>query len=713
MKELEDLDVIEKVDGPTQWVNPLITVEKPNGDVRLCLDMREANRAIIRERQPIPTVEETVQEMGEMKVFTKMDLNMAFHQVELHPHSRDVTTFAAPNGQLTLNFEKLDFGVRKVNFMGHTMSDMGLQVTDDKIKAMAAAPEPRNAAELRSFLGSALFSSKFIPDFATLTQPLWELTRSQVRWRWTRKEQEAFTEVKRRLTAAPVLAYYRVGADTRLVTDTSPVGLGAVLQQRQEDGVYKAVYYASRKLRDPETRYSQFEKEALAVKWACEKFHLYLYGWEFEVHTDHKPLIQVYGGQAKPPNARLERWLLSLQQYRFTIRYIPGWQNSADGLSRLPIEGGSEADSGISAEDYAYCVVMDSVPAAMTAGQVERESSKDPLLCKVRLGILEDQWADLEHTVFTAVRDELWVVGQVVMRGSRIVLPEKLQKQALALAHEGHQGVVRTKSRLREKAWWPRMDKEVEDFVKVCYPCQLVGTRLRPEPIRSTPLPQGPWDEIAVDLCGPLPNGESLLVVIDYFSRWPEVVWMRNTNAQAIIKCMEAMFATHGLPYSVRSDNGPQFVAAEFGGFLEYLGIQHTKGIPYWPQSNGEVERFNRTLMKCIKIANVEKTDWKRELRNFLFQYRTTPHTVTGVSPAEMLMGRKLWNKLPKIQMDAEPMDELQWQRQVRERDARRKRYEKEYGDKTRGARASDLEVGDQVLLKQNRRDKLTTPFEA
>ena len=120
-------------------------------------------------------------------------------------------------------------------------------------------------------------------------------------------------------------------------------------------------------------------------------------------------------------------------------------------------------------------------------------------------------------------------------------------------------------------------------------------------------------------------------------------------------------------------------------------------------------------MMKSVfwwrKPEHPEETT-ERELRNFLFQYRTTPHTVTGVSPAEMLMGRKLRNKLPKIQMDAEPMDELQWQRQVRERDARRKRYE-EYGDKTRGARASDLEVGDQVLLKQNRRDKLTTPFEA
>ena len=235
------------------------------------------------------------------------------------------------------------------------------------------------------------------------------------------------------------------------------------------------------------------------------------------------------------------------------------------------------------------------------------------------------------------------------------------------LAHEGHQGVVRTKARLREKVWWARMDKDVEAFVRECYPCQLVGARPKPEPIRSTPPPQGPWEEIAIDLCGPLPNGESLLVVIDYFSRWPEVIWMRNTTAQNIIKCLEIMFATYGLPYSVRSDNWPQFVAVEFEGFLEYLGIQHKKGVHYWPQSNGEVERFNSTMMKVIRIAEVERKPWKEELHKFLFQYRTTPHTVTGVSPAEMLMGRKLRNKLPKMQMRAEPMDELQWQMQIRE----------------------------------------------
>ena len=174
------------------------------------------------------------------------------------------------------------------------------------------------------------------------------------------------------------------------------------------------------------------------------------------------------------------------------------------------------------------------------------------------------------------------VIGQIVMKGSRIVLPQKMRRRALILAHEGHQGVVRTKARLREKLWWARMDKDVEAFVRECCPCQLVGASPKPEPIRSTTLPRGPWEEIAIDHYGPLPSGESLFVVIDYFPRWPDVVWVRNTTAQNIIKCLETVFVTHGLTYSVRSDNGPQFVAVEFEGFLEYLGIQHKKGVTYW-----------------------------------------------------------------------------------------------------------------------------------
>ncbi len=780
LSELGDLDVLERVTKPSGWVSSLVTAEKRNGEIRVCVDMREANKAIKRERQPIPTFDETLHDMseeGEMKVISRLDMLKAFHQIELHPSCRDITTFAGPDGLyrykrlmfginmatekfnhiirqilqdcpgafnihddiivggrneeehdervlkvvrkfeecgLTFNYEKTEFKVNKVNFMGHTLSSEGLQLSEDKAKAISEAPEPKNAGEVKSFLCSAQFSARFIPDFSTITHPLWELTHDKAKWKWTEVEQAAFQEVKSRMTTAPVMAYYKLEADTYVITDASPVGLGAMLMQEQEDKEYKPVHYASRKLSPTETRYSQFEREALAVKWACEKFHMYLSGRKFKIHTDHKPLIPIYGGMVKPPNARIERWLLAVQSYDFTIHYIPGRKNIADGLSRLPIEGSTEEDpEGVSAEDYVYSVVMDAVPAALTAASIEHESAKDPMLAQVRRAVQEDRWAELEHTIYKSSRDELWSAGQIVMKGSRIVVPQKLQKQVISLAHEGHQGMVRTKARIREKVWWPRMDRDVETFVKNCYPCQLVGPRGRPEPIKSTALPQGPWSEVAVDLCGPLPNGDNLLVLIDYFSRWPEVVWMRNTNSPAVIKVMETVFTTHGLPDRVRSDNGPQFIAQEFEEFLEYLGIEHVKGVPYWPQSNGEVERFNETMLKAIKIAEIEKKDWKKELQNFLFQYRTTPHTVTGVSPAEMLMGRKLRDKLPKLElMSNEPMTELRWQAQIRERDQRRKRYEKELADKRRGAQPSEIEPGDEVLLNQPKRNKLTPRFE-
>ena len=297
------------------------------------------------------------------------------------------------------------------------------------------------------------------------------------------------------------------------------------------------------------------------------------------------------------------------------------------------------------------------------------------------------------------------------MRGNKVVMPEKLWKQTIQLAHEGHQGMVRTKSRLREKVWWPELDKQVEKLIRACYPCQLAGPRPKPEPIRSTPLPQGPWSEIAVDLLE-IPKKGHLLVVVDYYSKWPEIAFLTKTDAGTVIKCMESMFRTHGLPKTLRSDNGPPFVAREFERFLEYLAIDHKKGIPYWPQSDGEVERLNKTLLKDIRIAQLQGKDWKREVQDFLFQYCNSPHTVTSLSPAELLMGRKLRDKLPQVQPPREQATEAEWQILVRERYARRKLREKEYADSKRHATTSDIAEGDLILLRQNRENKLSPTFE-
>ena len=454
--------------------------------------------------------------------------------------------------------------------------------------------------------------------------------------------------------------------------------MGAVLEQKQEDGSYRPIYYASRKLSEVERRYSQFEREALAVRWACEKFYLYLYGVKFELRTDHKPLVIVLGKTSNPPSARIERWLLYLQQFQYEITYIRGTDNVADVLSRLPVVS-AEGDCK-DTEEFAYSVASEAMPVALVPSEVEALSAKDPTLDLVRQAVISGDWSKLQGTTYKMVKDELWVIGQLVMRGGRIVMPESLWNRTVLLAHEGHQGVTRTKSGLREKVWWPGMDKQVEDFVRSCYPCQHVGPRGKPEPLRPSELPEAPWQEIGIDLLE-INSTSHLLVVVDYFSGWIEAIFLHKTDAAHVIKSLEAIFRTHGLPNIVRSDNGPPFSSREFKGFLEYLGIVHKKGVPYWPQSNGEVERCNATLLKIVRIARVERRDWKKELSDFLFHYRVTPHTVTGLSPAELLLGRKLRDKLPKLKIPDEQATEADWQKLLKERDGCAKMKQKIYAD--------------------------------
>ena len=124
-------------------------------------------------------------------------------------------------------------------------------------------------------------------------------------------------------------------------------------------------------------------------------------------------------------------------------------------------------------------------------------------------------------------------------------MPENLWN--LQLAHKGYQGIVRTKSRLRDKVWWPQMDRQLEALIQHCHPCQLVGSRPKREPIKSTPMPDKPWSELSIDLLD-VPGEHHLLVVVDYYSRWPEVTFMKKTDAENVIKCLEKMFRTHGLP---------------------------------------------------------------------------------------------------------------------------------------------------------------------
>ena len=286
----------------------------------------------------------------------------------------------------------------------------------------------------------------------------------------------------------------------------------------------------------------------------------------------------------------------------------------------------------------------------MTLEQISKATNEDTTLQEVQQCLLHNQWStspDIQP--FSRVRDELSTCEGLLLRGTRIVMPKCLCRQTLSLAHEGHQGIVRTKQLLRQKVWWPGMDTEAETLIKECIPCQSTMPPSPPEPLHPSTMLSKPWHSIHIDLCGPFPTGESLLVCVDACSRWPEVEIIRTTSSEVIIRCLQKSFATRGLPEQVTSDNGSNLISNEIEDYFSSRGIRHHKITPYWPKANAMVERFNRTVEKAIHTTHVEGKDWKKELNTFLLNYRATPHAMTGVSPAKIMFRRDIRTKLPEF----------------------------------------------------------------
>ena len=270
--------------------------------------------------------------------------------------------------------------------MGMLLSEKGIGPTADRVKAVLEVEEPKSASDVRSFLGLANYSSRFIPYFATLSEPLRRLTRKETPFEFGSEQKKSFEFLKQNMAEACTLAYLDKNASTKIITDASPIGLGAVLVQEQ-DGAWTPVCYASRSLNGFEQRYSQTEKEALGVVWACERFHVYVYGMKFVVETEHKPLEVIYGPRSRPC-AQIERWVLRLQPYDFSVIHRPGRENIADPLSRLLHRKVEPDNHQRCTEEYVGFVVVSATPTALTTLEIEVASADDEELKEVRKAIV-------------------------------------------------------------------------------------------------------------------------------------------------------------------------------------------------------------------------------------------------------------------------------------------------------------------------------------
>ena len=358
-------------------------------------------------------------------------------------------------------------------------------------------------------------------------------------------------------------------------------------------------------------------------------------------------------------------------------------------------------------EDYVNFIASGNIPKTMTIEEIIAATNVDRPLQGLR-AIKINKWDCDIVNPYKPIKDELTVTSQgLVLRGTRIVVPQSLQQRAIDIAHDTHLGLSKTKALLREKIWFPNIDEMVKKTLDGCIPCQAVGKLPPPEPLGTTKMPDGPWEVVHTDFYGPLPTGEYLLVVIDRYSRFPEVEVVRSTKASTVIPKLDKIFATHGLPTVIKSDNGPPYNSQEYRRYLEALDIRPELSTPCWPQGNAGAERFMQPLGKALKTAQIQGRPWQQELNRVLLQYRTAPHSATGVPPSELLFNRTVKGKLPILNK----RNVVNEHKQARENDALKQQYNKHYADNRRNAKHRDIKVGDSVLVRQKRTNKLSANF--
>ena len=350
-------------------------------------------------------------------------------------------------------------------FFVHVFSENGLSPDPKKVEALQRVAPPTNVSEVRSLLSSAVFCSRFIKDFAVITKPLRQFTCKGVKWQWSEVEQQSFESLKA----------------TSIFVDGSPVGLGAVLTQ--EDTSTKEVtplYYASFPLTSTQSRYPQIDREALSIYWAIKPFHLFVYGAEFKVITDHKPLVSLFNNPSSKPSARIERWLLDLQQYRFTVEYRPGASNPADYASRHPIGGPESREYEIEVEEHVAFVAKNAMPKAVTLSEIENAVAKDPTLQAVISAVKSGVWHKAQDTVslselsrYEKIKEQLTCTETLLLKSDGIVVPAALQERIVDIAHKGHLGIVKTKALLREKSGFRAWIKWWKIKLNLVYPAKL------------------------------------------------------------------------------------------------------------------------------------------------------------------------------------------------------------------------------------------------
>lgn len=684
----------------TEYSAPVILIRKKSTDgttkYRFCADFRGLNAVTKIPVFCMPLVQENLDRLNGNQYFSFVDLKDAYYHIEIKPEDKHKTGIVTPFGtyqyerlafglagspytftrvmdevlmglgnitclvfmddilifgrsmqehterlrevferlrtaKLTLNLEKCHFAKDSVEYLGHCVTRAGVKPSQDKVKAIREYPRPRNVTEVRSFLGLSGYYRQYIPRYAEISQPLTQLTRKDHKFCWDRAQEEAFNRLKTEISSDTVLAYPSMdhSHEFRLHTDASDHGISAVLTQVQE-GKERPISYASRQLNATERNLTVTEKELLAVVYGTKQFRCYLYGRKFTLVTDHRALCWLL--KLRDPSAKLTRWALRLSEFEYTVEHRPGKHHLVpDALSRH--------------------IATISTEGTVTRSEVKAEQDLDGLCRKIREN-LEGQ--------SSYMMDEDGLLYRKDPDGQpRIVVPEKLVNRLIRdhhdAKHAAHAGVRRTQQWMRLRYYWPRLHRDVEDYVLSCDKCsRLKSGRTNIAPMGTLPEAREPGEVASIDITGPYATSRKgnkyLLTYIDHFTKWVEAIPLADQEATTVASALVTqIFTRHGVCDKLLSDRGRNFTSELMKETCRLLGVDKLFTSPYRPQCNGQVERFHRTLHAGLAMyTDHSGTNWDDNVNYVLWAYRSQPQSSTGFSPFHLMHGTEMKGPLDR-----------------------------------------------------------------
>jgi len=558
---------------------------------------------------------------------------------------------------LRLKPTKCHLAKKSVMYLGYVVSHDGITTDPEKVKSVRNFPTPSSIKQLRSFLGLASYYRRFINGFSKVAAPLFALTRKDAMFVWNDKCHGAFVQLKELLTSAPVLVFPDFQREFVLETDASGLGLGAVLAQEQKSGHTAPIAFASRTLQKHEQAYGVTELEALGVVWAVKHFRPYLYGHTCNVYTDHEALKALLN--TPHPSGKLARWGLAIQELDLRIHYRPGRANKvADALSRqLATSEDVYSEPTVRPKDgdgtvYQLTTTVDQTQVSETA---ERQDS-DPQLVEMKKYLVKGELPLDEEKARQLVlsKPQFEIIDGVLYhleadKSLRLLPATDDRKPLFESIHNGqfggHLRCEKMHSQLAKYYWWPGMRSDIVKWSRACWVCasRQVGKPIRPF---LSPIPvSSPFDRVGVDVIQFTTSSKGhkyAVVFVDYLTKWPEVFPARNQTSLTIAKLLvEHIVPRHGVPSQLLSDRGTAFLSKLMEEVYRLLGLKKVNTTAYHPQTDGLVERFNRTLtdMLAKKVSRSGK-DWDVQLPYVLFAYRATNQQSTQESPFYLMYGR-------------------------------------------------------------------------